>query len=66
MLMPRKILFSLFLLIGVSLYAQQTAFVSSYVNKSSNHPAFLRLLDLFQIIRGRDAKLIFETLAEIS
>lgn len=31
MLMPRKILFSLFLLIGVSLYAQQTTFVSSYV-----------------------------------
>ena len=31
MLMPRKILFSLFLLIGVSLYAQQNTFVSSYV-----------------------------------
>lgn len=31
MLMPRKILFSLFLLIGVSLYAQQSSFVSSYV-----------------------------------
>ena len=31
MLMPRKILFSFFLLIGVSLYAQQSSFVSSYV-----------------------------------
>lgn len=29
MLVPRKILFSLFLLIGVSIYAQQNTFVSS-------------------------------------
>jgi hypothetical protein len=31
MLMPRKILFSFFLLIGVSIYAQQNTFVSSYI-----------------------------------
>ena len=31
MLMPRKILFSLFLLIGASIYAQQNTFVSSYI-----------------------------------
>ena len=31
MLIPRKIIFSLFLLVGVCLYAQQKSFVSSYV-----------------------------------
>lgn len=31
MLLPRKIVFFLFLLIGVSLYAQQNSFISSYV-----------------------------------
>lgn len=31
MLLPRKIVFLLFLLIGVSLYAQQNSFISSYV-----------------------------------
>ena len=68
MLIPRKIIFSLFLLVGVCLYAQQKSFVSSYVrgnfyNRGRVAIESLRASDdliLLNVYPNKDGSLSFE------
>ena len=68
MLIPRKIIFSLFLLVGVCLYAQQKSFVSSYVrgnfyNRGRVAIESLRASDdliLLNVHPNKDGSLSFE------
>lgn len=68
MLIPRKIIFSLFLLVGVCLYAQQKSFVSSYVrgnfyNRGRVATESLRASDdliLLNVHPNKDGSLSFE------
>ena len=68
MLLPRKIVFFLFLLIGVSLYAQQNSFVSSYVrgnfyNRGRIATESLRVSDdliFLNVHPNKDGSLSFE------